>query len=215
MSRLVISLLGPLHITLGGMPVATPLGSKTQALLAYLAAEADRPHRREVLAGLLWPDQPDEAARHSLRQALHQLHVAFGAEDPPPLLITPQTLQLNPAADCAVDVNAFAAAIACCERHPHRRKEACRACVARLQHAAEFVSRPFPGRLLPQGQRRLRGMGAGQARAVGAAGARRRCTRWPSITRCAGSTSGWRPSPGSRSASIRWPKTRTASSWRR
>ena len=59
MSRLVISLLGPLQITLGGTPVAMPRGAKTQALLAYLAAEADRPHRREVLAGLLWPDQPE------------------------------------------------------------------------------------------------------------------------------------------------------------
>jgi predicted ATPase/DNA-binding SARP family transcriptional activator len=143
MSRLVISLLGPLHITLGGAPVTTPLGAKTQALLAYLAAEADRPHRREVLAGLLWPDQPDEAARHSLRQALHQLHGVFGAEDPPPLLITAQTLQLNPAADCAVDVPAFTAAIAACAEHPHRRKEACRACIARLQHAAELYRGHF------------------------------------------------------------------------
>ena len=143
MSRLVISLLGPLHITLGGTPVATPLWAKTQALLAYLAAESDRPHRREVLAGLLWPDQPDEAARHSLRQALHQLHQAFGADDPPPLLITAQTLQLNPAADCAVDMTAFAAAIARCERHPHRRREACGSCIERLQHAAELYRGHF------------------------------------------------------------------------
>ena len=26
-----------------------------KALLVYLAVEADRPHRREALAGLLWP----------------------------------------------------------------------------------------------------------------------------------------------------------------
>jgi DNA-binding SARP family transcriptional activator len=143
MHRWVISLLGPFQITRDGAAVATPLGVKTQALLAYLAAEADRPHRREVLAGLLWPDQPDEAARHSLRQALHQLHGAFAAEDPPPLLITPQTLQLNPAADCAVDVTEFTAAIADCERHPHRRREACRACIARLQHAADLYRGHF------------------------------------------------------------------------
>jgi hypothetical protein len=29
--------------------------NKVRALLAYLAVEMDRPHRREVLAGLLWP----------------------------------------------------------------------------------------------------------------------------------------------------------------
>ena len=43
MSRLVISLLGPLQITLDGVPVTTPLGSKTQALLAYLAAKPIAP----------------------------------------------------------------------------------------------------------------------------------------------------------------------------
>jgi len=96
-----------------------------------------------VLAGLLWPDQPDADARHSLRQALHQLSQVFGAADPPPLLITPQTLQFNPAADCAVDVNEFAAALAACERHPHRRKEACRACVARLAYASELYRGHF------------------------------------------------------------------------
>jgi len=143
MSGLVISLLGPPQITLAGAPVSTPMWAKTQALLAYLAAESDRPHRREVLAGLLWPEQPDADARHSLRQALHQLQGAFGAENPPPLLITPQTLQFNPAADCEVDVAEFAAVLAPCERHPHRRREACRACIERLESAAALYRGHF------------------------------------------------------------------------
>jgi hypothetical protein len=110
MARLVLSLLGPFQLTLDGVPVPAPLWAKTQALLAYLAAEADRwgpetvAHRREVLAGLLWPDQPDEAARHSLRQALLQLRQALGAEAARLLLVTPQTVQFNLAGDSSVDV---------------------------------------------------------------------------------------------------------------
>jgi DNA-binding SARP family transcriptional activator len=39
---------------------------KVRALLAYLAVEAKWPHRRKALAGLLWPDLPDETARTNL-----------------------------------------------------------------------------------------------------------------------------------------------------
>jgi len=41
------------------------------ALLAYLALNEDRAHRRERLAGLLWSESDDSRARHSLSQALY------------------------------------------------------------------------------------------------------------------------------------------------
>ncbi len=41
------------------------------ALLVYLALNADRAHRRERLAGLLWSDSEESKARHSLSQALY------------------------------------------------------------------------------------------------------------------------------------------------
>jgi DNA-binding SARP family transcriptional activator len=44
---------------------------KHLALLIYLALNADRAHRRERLAGLLWSDSDDSKARHSLSQALY------------------------------------------------------------------------------------------------------------------------------------------------
>ena len=43
-------------------PVTAFASNKVRALLAYLAVEADRPHRREALAGLLWPEQPEAKA---------------------------------------------------------------------------------------------------------------------------------------------------------
>lgn len=41
------------------------------ALLIYLVLNADRAHRRERLAGLLWSDSEESKARHSLSQALY------------------------------------------------------------------------------------------------------------------------------------------------
>lgn len=46
---------------------------KGRALLAYLAMKPDYQAGREELATLLWGDNPDEQARHSLRQALTSL----------------------------------------------------------------------------------------------------------------------------------------------
>ena len=59
MSHLSLSVLGPLQVLLDGTPVTTFESDKVCALLVYLAVEADRPHRRESLVGLLWPDCPE------------------------------------------------------------------------------------------------------------------------------------------------------------
>ena len=44
---------------------------KHQALLIYMALNADRAHRRERLAAMLWSDSDESKARHSLSQALY------------------------------------------------------------------------------------------------------------------------------------------------
>ena len=123
MPRLILSFLGPASILLDGGPIIH-LTAKTQALLCYLAVESEHPHRRASLAGLLWPEQPEETARNSLRQALHQLQHAIGESF---LRVTPQTVQFNPASDHFLDVARFTALIAECQAHPHRSSEACRA----------------------------------------------------------------------------------------
>ena len=113
MARLDLALFGGFEATLGGAPV--PFSSqKERALLAYLAVEADRPHRRDSLADLLWPESPPAAAADNLRSALARLRRAIRDEEttPPFLLITRETLQFNRASDHALDVSAFQEALA-------------------------------------------------------------------------------------------------------
>jgi DNA-binding SARP family transcriptional activator/class 3 adenylate cyclase len=121
MARLNIHLLGPLVVQLDGFPVDGLNWSRARALLAYLAVEADRPHPRETLSGMLWPDQPERSARTNLRNALSSLRKAIGDRArsgdrvrsgdrdavSPCLTVTRETIQFNAASDCWVDVTAF------------------------------------------------------------------------------------------------------------
>ena len=101
MARLWLSLLGSFEAMLGNKPLTAFSSDKVRALLAYLAVGEDRPHRRETLAGLLWPNRPDTVARTYLRNALVSLRTAIGDRDaaPPFLLVTRQTIQFNRASD--------------------------------------------------------------------------------------------------------------------
>jgi DNA-binding SARP family transcriptional activator/tetratricopeptide (TPR) repeat protein len=79
-------------------------------LLALLATEPDRPHRRETLAGSLWPGSPERTARTNLRQALANLRRALGDDrhsDLPLFRISRQTIQLDTSAGVFVDVPCF------------------------------------------------------------------------------------------------------------
>jgi predicted ATPase/DNA-binding SARP family transcriptional activator len=68
-----IYLLGGLRAERGDEVVTRFRSQKIGALLAYLALFPQRPHAREELAGLFWPDAEPEAARTNLRTALSSL----------------------------------------------------------------------------------------------------------------------------------------------
>jgi len=114
MAYLSLSVLGSFQATLGGAPVTDFESDKVRALLAYLAVEAHRPHRRDALAGLLWPDWSNRAARTNLRNALANLRAAIGDRSaaPPYLLISRDTLRFNRASDHWLDVAAFRSLVA-------------------------------------------------------------------------------------------------------
>jgi DNA-binding SARP family transcriptional activator/tetratricopeptide (TPR) repeat protein len=117
MTKLVVRLLGGFQVELGGKAVYDFGTDKARALLAYLVVEADRPHRRAALAGLLWPERPDTVARTNLRQALARVRRALSDVTPPYFLfVTPTDVQFNTASDTRLDVAelaAFASSPAC------------------------------------------------------------------------------------------------------
>jgi DNA-binding SARP family transcriptional activator/tetratricopeptide (TPR) repeat protein len=105
MKKLVVRLLGGFRVELDGEAVYEFETDKARALLAYLVVEANRPHRREALASLLWPERPDSVARTNLRQALARVRRALSDyANPPFLFVTSTDVQFNTASDHTVDV---------------------------------------------------------------------------------------------------------------
>jgi DNA-binding SARP family transcriptional activator len=101
MSALALRLCGDVVVcSRDGAPVEPPLGSKTLALLAFLALEPG-PHRREEVTALLWGEYPEEKAKGSLRQALTHLRDALGDT----LFVDRTTIALGEGLTC--DANEF------------------------------------------------------------------------------------------------------------
>ena len=145
MAQLSLSLLGSYQVTRAGEAVSGFRYGKVQALLAYLAVEADRPHRREALMAMLWEEQTELAGRNNLRQSLLTLREAIGDRDadPPYLLTSRAFLQFNRESDTWLDVHAFVELLTLCRRHNHRQAESCHACARRLEQAAAHYRGPF------------------------------------------------------------------------
>lgn len=145
MAHLRLGVLGSVQITLPNGSAARLESDRARALLAYLAVESDRPHRREALIGLIWPDSPEETARHNLRQALFSLRKAIADHSAHPtyLLITRDEIQFNTASHFALDLAAFEAHMAVCETHTHARLHECAICAPHLQQAIDLYRGKF------------------------------------------------------------------------
>jgi predicted ATPase/DNA-binding SARP family transcriptional activator len=109
MARLSLLLLGSFQAALNEKPITDFESDRVRALLAYLAVETDRPHRREKLAGLVWPDWPHRSALTNLRNALANLRKAIGDRKiaEPVLIVDRETIQFNSASDNWVDIQSF------------------------------------------------------------------------------------------------------------
>ncbi len=113
-AQLSIQLLGPMRVSVAGKWIDNFATDKVRALLAYLAVESDRSHRRERLAGLLWEDHSEKSARTNLRRALADLRQALSdhGTDPSYVVADRKTIRLNPLSDIAVDVTEFTTRLA-------------------------------------------------------------------------------------------------------
>lgn len=143
--HLALNFFGGFQAAIGHEPISESRAKRIEALLIYLAMEADRPHRREVLIGLLFPDMPDDTARTNLRQTLSRLRRAISdaKADPPFLLSSRESTQFNQASDHTLDVVQFQASLAGCEPHRGRREGDCADCMTLAATAVSHYKGPF------------------------------------------------------------------------
>ncbi|MBV7337995.1 hypothetical protein KFU94_59165 [Chloroflexi bacterium TSY] len=143
-TQLTVSLFGGFQVTRAEEPVAFAT-DRARALLAYLAVEINQPHRREALAGLLWPEDQEKSARHNLRQTLTRVRQAIGDynADPGFLQITRPTLQISHTAPITVDLLDFQKLLAQVASHDHVELIRCNICINCLAAAVDLYHGPF------------------------------------------------------------------------
>jgi len=111
-----LTLFGVPRVRLNGQDLSAAIRGKGLALLAYLALAAPAMVDRSKIAGLLWPDKPDEVSSYRLRHTLWDLHRSLapeGAGKEAPWPSADDThCWLDIAAGVWVDVLEFAAGVA-------------------------------------------------------------------------------------------------------
>ncbi|MFZ6030086.1 MAG: AfsR/SARP family transcriptional regulator [Chloroflexota bacterium] len=145
-----VFLLGPFSVVANAdSPTAQTIRNfstdKERALLAYLACEADRPHRRDALAGLLWPDMSDQAARANLRLTLHRLRQTLGdteGDETAALSVDRESVRLN-SRFCQSDVARFDALRHAADVRSPCAPERCSACLPQLEQAVSIYRGDF------------------------------------------------------------------------
>jgi predicted ATPase/DNA-binding SARP family transcriptional activator len=96
-------LLGQFEVELDGKRLTIP-SRKAQSLFAYLVINAGKAHRRERLAGLLWPDSLEDTARSNLRHELWRLRKAFQGGSDPYILTDDLTITFDAKSEYVLDV---------------------------------------------------------------------------------------------------------------
>jgi DNA-binding SARP family transcriptional activator/tetratricopeptide (TPR) repeat protein len=141
MSGLKMTLFGSFQTQLHGQPITHFESDKVRALLAYLAVESSRSHRRETLAGLLWPDRPEQAAFTNLRHALSSLRKSIDDQTAtsPIILVQPGTIRFSPESHSWLDVAEFDRLTAGCQSPTATNLEV----IERLQNAVTLYVGDF------------------------------------------------------------------------
>jgi predicted ATPase/DNA-binding SARP family transcriptional activator len=104
---LEVRLLGKFELKNDGKSIAMT-SRPAQSLFAYLILQAGTAHRREKLAGMLWPDSLEEKARENLRHALWRVRKAL-PQNPNAeyLLADDSSITFNASAEYLFDADAL------------------------------------------------------------------------------------------------------------
>lgn len=144
MSRLSISLLGPLQVWLDGQLINASFRTrKERALLAYLALESRRSHRRDALGELFWPERPEGYARTNLRQALYGVRRALGNLSWLSFEGQDDLVRFDPQEAFELDTRHFLSHVEFTQTHLHRIAETCPVCAGRWQAAIDLYRGDF------------------------------------------------------------------------
>jgi predicted ATPase/Tfp pilus assembly protein PilF len=135
---LKIATLGGLSLQLGSQPVRGFVSRKVEALLVYLAANP-REHPREVLGELLWDDLPQNRTMSYLRTALSSLQQQLA----PYLLVSRQSLSINPESNFWLDVRVLETALDESEAEWEQRSSFSRLTASKLEAAVELYKGAF------------------------------------------------------------------------
>lgn len=142
MTHLTLNLLGGFEAAIDAEPITTFGADKVRALLAFLAIESSRPHRRAKLSGMFWPDLPEKKAAHNLSQSLLRLRKVLqekkASTDSSFLVVTPQNIQFNTYSSYQLDVLHFHELLTLCHQHHHSEAANCDVCAQWRSQAAEL-----------------------------------------------------------------------------
>ena len=140
-----ITLFGSLQIASDNKPICGIASDKVRGLLVFLAVEADRPHRRDFLAEMFWPNKPRGVARNNLKQAIANLRKVLGDREAatPFLLISGDEIQFNLEGSQRIDVNELSELLDACANHSHQEGGGCENCEELLKQAGELYQGEF------------------------------------------------------------------------
>ncbi len=146
MAELRLYFLGSPRVELDGAPVDLQR-RKTLALLAYLAVSG-RPHTRDALAALFYPELDQRRARAYLRRDLAVLNTSLGTGSGTGsgtgwLAAERDSVELRRGPDLWLDVGRFRHLAAAGRSHPHPADGSCPACIPLLTEAADLYTGPF------------------------------------------------------------------------
>lgn len=142
MPPVVISLFGPLAVSVNGVAVTKFRSNKVRALLAYLLLAQPQPLVRGTVSERLWAGYGGQSAQTNLRQALTNLRNCLAPFD----LLDSNRTHLSVKCDPATlwcDVHQFEALLDACQQHEHRTLADCTVCRPRLQAAVALAQVPL------------------------------------------------------------------------
>lgn len=133
-----IHLFGSPRVEHNGPPVSISR-RKTVALLAYLAVEP-RPHSRETLAAIMWPEHTAVEAKANLRRDLSRLK-KFLSDDI--LQIDRNQVMLDPHGEWWLDVQIFQQHVQLLRNHNHFPEQSCTQCLQAGREAVQLYTADF------------------------------------------------------------------------